>query len=163
MSAFGLISFGKVTFKNKYLKITIDNQIWPCNSDSVYAAYVLNSHYRLPLQLMTQVWWHYRWLSVTRSSPTQLCLSTRPALFLHCHHLSTTGCRWMVRLCSVLRWLCHLAITLSVWFLSFFFSFLPYPITSLCDSSFLSLSSLPISNSSLILTLSGYPNLLLPC
>lgn len=63
---------------------------------------VLRSHYPPSLQLMTQAWWRCRWPSVTRSSPTLWCLSTRPALFLHCHHLSTTGSHWMVRLSSLL-------------------------------------------------------------
>lgn len=53
-----------------------------------------------PLQLMTRVWWHYRWPSVTRSSPTRWYLNTRLALCLHCRHPSTTGSLSMVGLCS---------------------------------------------------------------
>lgn len=92
------------------LTVVVHGQPWSHNSAIVHTFYVLNSHYPLPLQLMTRVWWRYRWLSVTRSSPTQWSLSTRPALFLHCHHLSTTGSRWMVRLASV--YLCSLSLTL---------------------------------------------------
>lgn len=46
---------------------------------------------------MTLGWWHCRWLPVTRSSLTQWCLSTKPALCPHCPPHNTTGSHWTVR------------------------------------------------------------------
>lgn len=97
----------RLHWEKKPMESWTHKQICHITVTPVCILYARMSHSFHPLQLMIQVWWHYRWLSVTRSSLIQWCLSIRPAHFLHCHHLSTTGFLWMVRFLLYCLWLVY--------------------------------------------------------
>lgn len=97
----------RLHWEKKPMESWTHKQICHITVTPVCILYARMSHSFHPLQLMIQVWWRYRWLSVTRSSLIQWCLSIRPAHFLHCHHLSTTGFLWMVRFLLYCLWLIY--------------------------------------------------------